>query len=100
MSKYEIHQEFYYYNESETVKIFNEKFETFKDAEAYLLLLGLIRVEGFFQQKGAYLLHHNEYARPTYTIVKVCTKEELLETLNKNKNKNGQIMIPQRRGAE
>jgi|9_EtaG_2_1085328.scaffolds.fasta_scaffold09662_3 hypothetical protein len=100
MNKYEIHQEFYYYNEWETVRIFDEKFETFVEAEAHLLDLGLLPIEDFYQLEGQYLLSHNEYARPTYSIVKVCTKEILLETLNKYKNKIGQIIIPQRRGAK
>jgi len=71
MSKYEIHQEYYYYNEWETVRIFDEKFETFEEAEAYLLDLGLIACEDFYHAQGKYYLSHNEYARPTYTIVKV-----------------------------
>jgi hypothetical protein len=71
MNKYEIHQEFYYYNEWQTVRVFDEKFETFEAAEKYLLDLGLIPVEDFYQLEGEYLLSHNEYARPTYNIVKV-----------------------------
>tara|TARA_R100000655_G_scaffold44404_1_gene81082 strand:+ start:533 stop:760 length:228 start_codon:yes stop_codon:yes gene_type:complete len=71
MSKYEIHQEFYYYDEWQTIKIFSEKFMTFVEAEAFLLNLGLLPVEDFYRLEGEYLLSHNEYARPTYSIVKV-----------------------------
>ena len=71
MSKYEIHQEFYYYNLKDTVRVFYKKFETFAEAERHLLEMGLIRCEDFYHAEGRYTLNHNEYARPTYTIVKV-----------------------------
>ena len=71
MNKYEIHQEYYYYNHKNTVRVFYQKFETFEEAERHLLEMGLIACEDFYHASGRYYLNDDEYARPTYIIVKV-----------------------------
>tara|TARA_R100001163_G_C5061672_1_gene198609 strand:+ start:748 stop:1107 length:360 start_codon:yes stop_codon:yes gene_type:complete len=97
MSKYEIHQEFYYYNEWKTVRIYNDKFETFVEAEAHLLDLGLLPIEDFYQLEGQYLLSHNEYARPTYTIVKVKVQETTIGLLDHTKQDEREITLSELR---